>query len=498
MLDEYYREHFKTRRYFGFDVSDDGFVLLKNYEHGINLQDFLYNINPAGDEYNLCFETNVLEYGTNTLYMECIDGSLKYTVIAPDKMLVTDTIKQEEFHYCTFNKDLKIKNLSKFTDKILEITSQRKHTLPKYYLDKRNHSPMLLLEIIVLIMKQSDILHDCGIIHRDLNPKNIIIDIVGNKPVVNLIDFDSAILLEKVSGYKLVMNYKPDTVFKKSTLYAEIINNRLKYTVLNLEGMAVTDYISGEDLDCALNDKTDLKDLRRVLYKIIEITAKRKHTHAGNPRCGSPGETTGYTPPVTNYKASPYDITYDIWQLAIIIGAILTDKHMPDLIRETHFKIFPARISFPILSSIMDDVFGKRKASLSLNPDKDFTDNLQNLVYHNIIFPVLSELAHSMVNTKLKRSTLLAEINNLEELKIEWTDYILEMRALFSGATHAHTKLLKMINTIYQNKYSPVIRETLIEPQIYTSMLCDLYGLFKSRLTFSTEDDSPDSRPGLK
>lgn len=495
LVDEYYREHFKTRRYFGFNVSDDGFVLLKNYEQGINLQDFLYNINPDGDEYNLTFETNVLEYGTNTLYMECIDGNLKYTVIAPDKKLVTDTIKQEEFPYCTFNKDLKIKNLSKFTDKILEITAHRKHTFPKYYLDKKNHSPMLLLEIILLIMIQIDILHDCGIIHRDLNPKNIIIDIVDSKPVISLIDFDSAIPLEKVSGYKLVMNHKP---VNKSTLYVEIINNRLKYTVLNLEGLPVTDYISDKDLDCVLNDKTELKDLRRVLYKIIEITAKRGHTHAGNPRCGTPGETTGYTPPVINYKASPYDITYDIWQLAIIIGAILTDKHMPDLIRETHFKIFPSPISFPILSSIMDDVFGKRKEPSSLNPDKDFADNLQNLVYHNIIFPVLSELAHSMVTTKLKRSTLLAEINNLEELKIEWTDYISEMRALFSGATIAHTKLLKMINTIYQNKYSPVIRETLIEPQIYTSMLCDLYGLFKSRLTFSAEYDSADLKQGLK
>ena len=498
LLDQYYREHFQTSRYHGFYNSDEGCVLLKNYEHGINLEDFLYDTNPHGEEYNLCFETKILEYGSNTLYIECIDHYLKYTVIAPNGKLVTGTIKQEEFPYCTFNKDLKVKNLTKFTDKILEITSKREHTLPKYCLHKKNHSPMLLMKIILLIMKQIDILHDCGLIHRDLNPRNIIIDVIGNEPVVNLIDFDSAILLETVSGYKLVMNRKPDTVFEKNTLYVEIMKNRLKYTVLNLDGMAVTDYIIDEDLGCSFNDSTDIKALRRVLYKIIEITANRKHTHAGNSKCGSPGETTGYTPPVNNYKASPYDITYDIWQLAIIIGAIITDKHTPDLIRETHFKIYPEQISFPILASMMDDVFGKRKEPLSLNPDKDFADNLQKLVYHNIIFPVLSELAYSMVNTKLKRSTLLAEISNLEELKNEWTDYISEMRELFSGATNAHTKLLNMINTIYQNKYSPVIRETLIEPQIYTSMLCDLYGLFKSRLTFSSEDDSPDLKPGLK
>lgn len=490
MLHEHYKkEHYQISRYHGFYESREGCILLKNYEQGITLQDFLYETNPHGEEYNLCLQAQVTQPAANTLYIECTDDYLQYKVITPTGEIAEGRIAQKEFPYCILQKDLPIQKLTPFTDKILQITSERGHTHPKYYLNKKTYSPELIQELILQTMKQIDILHDCGIIHRDINPKNIIVDFKGNKPIVNLIDFDSAISLETVCGYNLQMKLPNSTIEKKS-LYVEIKNHQLMYTVLNPSGMQVTDYIKESDLGCLLNDSTDIQKLKRFLPKIIEITSKREHSHGGNPQCGSPGETPGYTPPVINYVASPYDITYDIWQLAIVIASIITEKHLANLIRETHFEIYPEQITFSIICSLLNDVFEKGKEELFLDSNKDIAENITKLVYHNIIFPILSELAYSMANTRLEDSSLLDEIKKLWNLEKECNHFVEQLKQLFLNTVDAHSTLKSIINNNYHDKYSSEICDALVEPLIYTNMQRDISALFKSKLTVSPRHES--------
>ena len=490
LIDNYFMKNYQKRRYFGYYHSKEErkYILLKNFEPGITLQDFLYEINPAGKEYNLCLSSQESLLGENTLYLEPGDGFIQYTVITPKKNTVTDIIYQHQFNYCRLSKELTLEQLRPLTDKLLDVTSKRDHTYPKYYLKKKKLSPFLTLEIIHQIMEQVNHLHDCGVVHTDLNLKNIIIEMgVDEKPIIGLIDFDSAFSIEMVHGYQLEIRNE-DSKIQKDTLYLEVKKNQLHYTVIDLKGIPRTHYIDENNLGCSLNDDITIDKLKKYLPNILAFTSKKGHTHAGNRKPVWPGEHPGFLPPMINNKLWPYDISYDICQLSIVTAGIITDEHLPDVIRVQHFVSYPTIPTVPMVLDGLDDVSGKRNHKRCSGSELLIEENIKNIIYQDIIFPMLSELVHLM-SMKAKGISLSDELNKLKLLEKQCTHYFKQINGLFLDTVQAQSTLMTIIDLAYKDKYNTEVRESLVEPQIFTKMLFELFELFKSNLTISTEDE---------
>lgn len=496
LIDNYFMKNYQKRKYFGYYHSKDErkYILLKNFEPGITLQDFLYEINPSGKEYNLCLKSEEVLIEENTLYLKPGNGFIQYTVITPKKTTLTDVIYQYQFPYCQLSKDLTMDQLRPFTDKFLVVTSQRKHTYPKYYLNKKRLCPFLILEIIQGIMEQVSILHDCGVVHTDLNPNNITIDIdIDNKPIIGIIDFDSAFSIEMVHGYQLEMR-KEDSSIQKNILYLEVKQNRLHYSVIDLKGIPQTDYIDEKNLGCSLNSDMTIDKLKKYLPRILAVTSIRGHTHSGNRKPVWPGEHPGYLPPIINSKLWPYDISYDICQLSVVLAGIITDEHLPDLIRVMHFISYPTKPTVPMVLDKLDDVRGKRKHRRRLESEFPIEEHIKNIIYQDIIFPMLSELVLLMSLKQFKDLSLSEELAKLKFLEKQCLSYFKQISELFLDSVQAQSTLMTIIDMTYQDKYNLEVRESFVEPQIFTKMLFELFELFKSNLTISSENDHELSR----
>lgn len=69
--------------------------------------------------------------------------------------------------------------------------------------------------------------------------------------------------------------------FESGELYVSIESPNLKYTVLDVNGKKITDYIPLSTIECSLTTLDKARDLAPYLSKILIETSKRGHTFSG-------------------------------------------------------------------------------------------------------------------------------------------------------------------------------------------------------------------------
>lgn len=468
LIDNYFTKNYNKKRYFGFydpnpkNTVGDECILLKNYEYGVTLHDFLYEVIPSNKKYipylkphELINDVKIKNEDTKLektaleeipFYIEFNEHSITYTVKSSttDKP-VTDTLDSNFLPNFTFSKKHTIKDVLPYFNEIMHITSLRGHTTPENHLRKKYIPPFLILEIIHQIMEEVSKLHECGIRHRELNPRNIIIDINDYKPVIGIIDFDSA------TDVYLVELKKENSHIKKDTIYIEIVENALRYTLFDPHGKLITDTIDKNKLGTLFNSKITLQRLTKCLPKILESTNLKGHTRSGGSHVDSPGESPGYIPPLINNKFPPYDRTYDIWQLSIIIAGIISDKLVPELIIKMKYDD-PSLISIDKILPLLDDVAEAKKQALELGDDSE--ENIINkVIYHYIIFPILCEMVNKMACGNHDDNFLSVEIAKLEKIERQCQFYREQITNLHSHSVDAHSTLHAIITQADTNEF---------------------------------------------
>lgn len=95
------------------------------------------------------------------------------------------------------------------------------------------------LSISIQLLRELQYLHDLNILHRDLNYKNIKVDLEGNKPKVKIIDFGIAVKMHKRAKIPRLNNH--DTLFypavRKEFKYGTMRKQSEYYTVGILLGL---------------------------------------------------------------------------------------------------------------------------------------------------------------------------------------------------------------------------------------------------------------------
>lgn len=123
-------------------------------------------------------------------------------------------------------------------------------------------------------------------------------------------------------SYGLLLKSPPEGVLQKNTLYVEIIDELLYYTVIAPDGQRVTTTIRSEQLGLSLDKNTSEEELRDALPLILQITAQRGHTGAMALRNTTSLKTKG-----TDYLVG--DVNHDLFL-----------SHLPavDLVKDESYK----------------------------------------------------------------------------------------------------------------------------------------------------------------
>lgn len=168
-------------------------------------------------------------------------------------------------------------------------------------------------------------------------------------------------------------------------------------------------------------------DVTLHLIDYTDMIPNLKNGRNSNTCCGS----NGYVPPeIIGDKDTrkPYTRESDFFQAGITIAEIITSaKYQSGLqkyIRENNGLTFNDNWTLEHhTKQIMQDVFINKKYVLKVNPSLLTIDqNIQEIVYKHIIFPVLCELVISMTDvdpaSRLKKSSLKHEIKKLKEIEL--------------------------------------------------------------------------------
>ncbi|KTC83541.1 zeta toxin family protein [Legionella cincinnatiensis] len=93
-------------------------------------------------------------------------------------------------------------------------------------------------------------------------------------------EIDSKALLKflHVISYDLCLTMPNKDLLKKNTLYIELFDNQLKYTVIDPSGKEINAIINFCELDFALDKTVSEEDLKKHLPAILRITSQRGHT----------------------------------------------------------------------------------------------------------------------------------------------------------------------------------------------------------------------------
>lgn len=79
-------------------------------------------------------------------------------------------------------------------------------------------------------------------------------------------------------SYDLCLQTPNKELLKKNTLYVELFENQLKYTVIDPAGKEINGVIHFSELDFALDNTLSEEDLKKHLPAILQITLQRGHT----------------------------------------------------------------------------------------------------------------------------------------------------------------------------------------------------------------------------
>jgi serine/threonine protein kinase len=165
-------------------------------------------------------------------------------------------------------------------------------------------------------------------------------------------------------------------------------------------------------------------DVNLNLIDFADIIPNRKDGHNSNTCCGS----NGYTPPeligdLTTRKS--YSKHSDFFQTGITIAEIISSANYQSGIqhhlREYGGILFNDTWKVENTQGLMQDVFIKHYVLKHKPSLHTIEQNIKEIIYKNLIFPVLCELVMSMTNLdpalRLKNKTLETEIHTLKTLE---------------------------------------------------------------------------------
>ncbi|KTD62622.1 coiled-coil protein [Legionella santicrucis] len=93
-------------------------------------------------------------------------------------------------------------------------------------------------------------------------------------------EINTKVLLQffRAISYDLCLKIPSKDLLKKNTLYVELFDSQLKYTVINPSGKEINATINYNDLNFALDKTIPEEDLKKHLPAILQITSQRGHT----------------------------------------------------------------------------------------------------------------------------------------------------------------------------------------------------------------------------